>query len=309
MSLLCLFGVASDWFLKRKFGENPDQKWDEYLASYASNLPNASDRAGTFEPVTSFWSRILHPKPRNPVTDPFDPKAPLKPATKLKSHKPPGNSTTLSPISGRKFHAGDKDAFLSESSSSSSDSDEDSKRIPRPWAVKRSSSAALSGTTAHSDTSSRGRGKKKRSSRGGIPEDYSDGESVRDVLQGKRTSREGTGWKPGFFTRHNGAATGDLEKGFVPLSRKTSSGVGHGHDRTKASSPPPPGSVPVTPSLINALDRVALAQTQAYGASAPEQASNKGSNFWAEVEDKAAKGPRSGFPFPKPHATEGAPGK
>jgi hypothetical protein len=304
MSLLCVLGVICDWFLKRKFGENPDQKWDEYLASYAANLPNASDRAGTFEPVTSFWSRVLHPKPKNPVADPFDPKAPLNPVTKLKSRKASGNSTTLSPVSGRKLRTADKDAFLSGSSSSSSDSDEASKRIPRPWAVKRSSSAALSGTTAHSDTSSRGRGKKKRSSRGGVHEDYSDGESVRDVLQGRRTSREGTGWKPGFFARHNSTAAGDLEKGFVPLSRKTSSG---GHDRTNAGSPPPappPGSVPVTPSLINALDRVALAQTQAY-APQPEQAPNKGSNFWAEVEDKAAKGSRSGPAFPKPRTAEG----
>jgi len=306
MSLLCVFGVACDWFLKRKFGENPDQKWDEYLASYAADLPNASDRAGSFEPVTSFWSRVLHPKPKNPIADPFDPKAPLNPATKLKSRKPSGNSVTLSPISGRKFRAGDEDVV--DSSSSSSDSDEASKRIPRPWAVKRSSSAALSGTTAHSDTSSRVKGKKRRSGGGGIPEDYSDGESVRGVLQDKRASREGTGWKPGFFARHTSATAGDVERGFLPLSRKPSSGVrsfAGGHDQTNAGSPPPsapPGSVPVTPSLINALDRVALAQTQAYGQSAPqpEQAPNKGSHFWAEVEDKAAKGSRSGFPFPKP---------
>ncbi|KAL1754072.1 hypothetical protein FB107DRAFT_216445 [Schizophyllum commune] len=59
--LLCL-GMASDFFLKRKFGECPDEKWDGYLASYAANLPNEAGRAGTFQPLQSAWDRMLHGK-------------------------------------------------------------------------------------------------------------------------------------------------------------------------------------------------------------------------------------------------------
>ncbi|KAL1685576.1 hypothetical protein GGG16DRAFT_129328 [Schizophyllum commune] len=59
--LLCL-GMASDFLLKRKFGECPDEKWDGYLASYAANLPNQAGRAGTFQPLQSAWDRMLHGK-------------------------------------------------------------------------------------------------------------------------------------------------------------------------------------------------------------------------------------------------------
>ncbi|KAL1729132.1 hypothetical protein EV714DRAFT_213458 [Schizophyllum commune] len=59
--LLCL-GMASDFLLKRKFGECPDEKWDGYLASYAANLPNEAGRAGTFQPLQSAWDRMLHGK-------------------------------------------------------------------------------------------------------------------------------------------------------------------------------------------------------------------------------------------------------
>ncbi|KAI4522601.1 hypothetical protein K525DRAFT_361627 [Schizophyllum commune Loenen D] len=59
--LLCL-GMASDFLLKRKFGECPDEKWDGYLASYAANLPDQAGRAGTFQPLQSAWDRMLHGK-------------------------------------------------------------------------------------------------------------------------------------------------------------------------------------------------------------------------------------------------------
>ncbi|RPD54670.1 hypothetical protein L226DRAFT_90545 [Lentinus tigrinus ALCF2SS1-7] len=66
--LFVLIGAASDWFLKRKLGENPDEKWDSYLADYAATLPNGSDRAGHFQPLQSFWARHFgHNKGLDPV--------------------------------------------------------------------------------------------------------------------------------------------------------------------------------------------------------------------------------------------------
>jgi len=58
----CLFliaGIVCDWFLKRHFGENPDQEWDSYLAKYVATIPNAEDRAGSFQPLTSIWSKLF----------------------------------------------------------------------------------------------------------------------------------------------------------------------------------------------------------------------------------------------------------
>jgi hypothetical protein len=58
-------GIGTNWWLRFKFGENPDQKWDNYLAQYVANLPAESNRAGIFHPFTSMWS-----KPPAPFKDP-----------------------------------------------------------------------------------------------------------------------------------------------------------------------------------------------------------------------------------------------
>ncbi|KIK69868.1 hypothetical protein GYMLUDRAFT_34258 [Collybiopsis luxurians FD-317 M1] len=57
--VLLLLGTACDWALWKKFGECPDEKWDTYLAEYAANLPNDTNRTGTFEPFASVWDRIF----------------------------------------------------------------------------------------------------------------------------------------------------------------------------------------------------------------------------------------------------------
>ncbi|THU86879.1 hypothetical protein K435DRAFT_782714 [Dendrothele bispora CBS 962.96] len=78
--LFLLVGIASDYLLRRLFGECPDEKWDTYLANYTSNLPN---RAGTFKPFESFWDRWFASKSsRNTTGDeemifPEDPKHPV----------------------------------------------------------------------------------------------------------------------------------------------------------------------------------------------------------------------------------------
>lgn len=50
-------GVSTDWWLRSKFGESPDQKWDSYLAQYVANLPVESNRAGIFHPLASIWNK------------------------------------------------------------------------------------------------------------------------------------------------------------------------------------------------------------------------------------------------------------
>ncbi|KAE9395098.1 hypothetical protein BT96DRAFT_1022092 [Gymnopus androsaceus JB14] len=57
--LLLIAGAAADWGLWRKWGTNPDEKWDSYLAEYAANLPNDTKRAGTFQPFASVWERVF----------------------------------------------------------------------------------------------------------------------------------------------------------------------------------------------------------------------------------------------------------
>jgi len=58
-------GIVTDWWLRFKFGENPDQKWDSYLAQYVANIPAESNRAGAFHPFASVWSKppLMHPEP------------------------------------------------------------------------------------------------------------------------------------------------------------------------------------------------------------------------------------------------------
>ncbi|KAF8632719.1 hypothetical protein AX15_001716 [Amanita polypyramis BW_CC] len=53
-------GYLEDWALRKWLGENPDQKWDDYLSSYVQSLPYYSNRAGTFKPLPSFWDRLFH---------------------------------------------------------------------------------------------------------------------------------------------------------------------------------------------------------------------------------------------------------
>lgn len=67
-------GASADWWLRFRFGENPDQKWDSYLAQYVANLPAEPNRAGVFRPLVSIWSKphLKYPelKPNTPFETP-----------------------------------------------------------------------------------------------------------------------------------------------------------------------------------------------------------------------------------------------
>ncbi|GBE85279.1 hypothetical protein SCP_0704660 [Sparassis crispa] len=65
--IFLLMGAACDWFLHNKLGENPDQKWDTYLTECAATLPNEAGHAGTFTPLTSFWSHHFGYKDLDPI--------------------------------------------------------------------------------------------------------------------------------------------------------------------------------------------------------------------------------------------------
>jgi hypothetical protein len=96
----CIFlsvGSGIDWFLNKWLGECPDevryyltsisfkfnqstpQKWDNYLANYAANLPNDASRAGSFKPLTpnSLWHRLFHSPSKKDKDDILFPPSPL----------------------------------------------------------------------------------------------------------------------------------------------------------------------------------------------------------------------------------------
>ncbi|PPQ97818.1 hypothetical protein CVT26_012919 [Gymnopilus dilepis] len=98
-------GMATDWALHRWVGECPDEKWDNYLAQYAANLPNRSDRAGTFQPLTSWWDKFF-PSPTS--TAPFA-KDILFPSDADMKSKLPFPVTMHNMGSSGKLTKGDKD--------------------------------------------------------------------------------------------------------------------------------------------------------------------------------------------------------
>ncbi|KIM28459.1 hypothetical protein M408DRAFT_141547 [Serendipita vermifera MAFF 305830] len=265
---LAAAGIAVDWLLKRQFGENPDEKWDSYLANYAANLPNAHDRPGTFTPAVPFWKKIFNPQPKGPILFPPD-KAllsthdPLAPPPYQAGKLRPKGTKAWSGTASQPLKKSNLD--LSSDSGSSSDEEEfgDGKRyIPRPWAPRKDTQAtSLSGVTLADTASASSKGKQK----GGVEKDlekggeviYSDGEEVAaSIRSSSRThkDRDVPGWKPEFIKRHSiGGRAG------------TGSGTELEMKSTRMGESPPPGAVPVTPSLMRALDRVSQAQNEAYG--------------------------------------------
>lgn len=264
--VLVALGTTSNWLLRHQFGENPDQKWDSWLAHYAASLPT---RAGTFEPPQTFFQKLFKGSPTDPVAFPDDQHPPFSsPQNRLRTK--PRKRATSGGTAAVKFQP------LTQDLSSDSDSEDDlDKKYPlRPFAQRASTSG--SSVTAVSE---RARGKLPKI--GGEDGDYSDAEAY-PVLS-KAQSRDTPGWKPGFLVR---SETPGVAPGTTGLA-----------DRLAA----PPGAVPATPSLIKAIDRIHKAQTSAYASSAPqspqpespksdagEGGQERWQNFWAEVQAKAS---------------------
>jgi len=109
--------------------------------------------------------------------------------------------------------------------------------------------------------------------------EYSDyEEDVTNAQLQTEEQRNSPGWKPPFLVRH---------------------------DSNAANPASPVGAVPITPSLIRAMDRIAVAQAQAYGSSSGPDTSTaspevetesilarkqRWESFWRDVTVKASEG-------------------
>ncbi|TFK69508.1 hypothetical protein BDN72DRAFT_888245 [Pluteus cervinus] len=262
--LFLAFGTVSDWLLRSKFGECPDEKWDSYLASYTNHLPNQADRAGTFQPAQPAWDRFFHPKPKAtellfPETGrptglgyqtldvDLDLKLPPPAPGFLKKNKTKSRGFRKS--SGGSNSGRKPIKFKPLDPNLSDDSSDEALDVKRPFAHKSaSSSTAPTLVGAEQKPPSLAPPRKLRDDQ---PE-YSDYEEDL-TTQHKRDgdpSEQGK-WKPAFIRKHT-ASTAQTR------SHTTS---------TVATIPiAPPGAIPVpaTPSLIKALDRIAVAQKDAF---------------------------------------------
>lgn len=187
--------------------------------------------------------------------------------------------------------------------SSGSDSEDDLLKSPphprRPWLQQKASIASTAPTLvgdAEPKTPS-GKGdidydkeikklaqKRKGFGDGEVPE-YSDYE---DDISTKRDHSESTtaNWSPGFIKKQQRSSTNGV------------SSVG------SHTTDAPPGAVPATPSLIKALDRIAVAQKDAFShpsspsglPSLPEENRDdeRWSSFWRDVNKKAKGGEEQG---------------
>ncbi|KAJ7040825.1 hypothetical protein C8F04DRAFT_1082291 [Mycena alexandri] len=316
-ALFLAAGFACDWFLRRKFGECPDEKWDSYLANYAASLPNAADRAGTFTPFASAWDRIFgssQPPARGPkdILFPDEEGDDVKHRESFEFTQSPAflkKGRSVGPArfkarAGTKKRGAVKFQPVNGEDGLSSDDDDDElplsptgAKVQRPW-LRQKMSVASTTPTLVDDASAKGRdldfdkemqrvrGAKGRNFDSEAPE-YSDYEEDLTSLANKDLSRKDKEWSPGFLKRHRDGANAVSSTGSQRTAVSSSN--------TKAA---PLGAVPATPSLIKALDRIAIAQKDAFssadgmpeaGPDAPRE-EYKGAHwgdFWKEVRDKA----------------------
>ncbi|KAJ8080217.1 hypothetical protein PM082_017047 [Marasmius tenuissimus] len=273
----CMFlitGTVVDWALRRRFGECPDEKWDSYLASYTTN-GNLPDRAGTFKPATSLWDRLTKKNKagvdeKDPMIFPEDSKDPLDGLppyaydSPLKKHR-------------RRTREAVKFRPLGDDGDVSSDDDDDdvwNDQVKRPWlrhATSSSASTLVGGDELHGfkskktmyelDPSKTGHLRKPPPVTFTTPEiDYD--REIRELREKKKVKGMGEGEVPDYSDREE-----DITAGVRPLagSRKMSLADSNASGSTMVGGSTPM-AVPATPSLIKALDRVAMAQKDAFGA-------------------------------------------
>ncbi|KAI0761979.1 hypothetical protein BD413DRAFT_665887 [Trametes elegans] len=285
--LFLLVGIASDWFLKLKLGENPDQKWDSYLAEYAATLPNAADRAGTFRPIQSFWSRHFGHRDADPIDKdilfPADadlklpvPDSPLKLYKKKSlggSHSPQRSVRRFTPpqellrkerrpvLGGRgrareiiKFDPNDP-YILTDSD----DEDDLKKTMP---AYVRSPIRMDSMATLTDERPSPAEGAPAKGGRVTMDTLSDDEEDVTSSVARDRTgSPHGTNWTPDFIRRHSQRQLAHKQSS-ADFSQAASSSNDTGSSNTLTPTVFAP--VAATPSLIRAVERVNAAQQEAF---------------------------------------------
>ncbi|KAI0350347.1 hypothetical protein OH77DRAFT_1489218 [Trametes cingulata] len=288
--LFLLVGIASDWFLKVKLGENPDEKWDSYLAEYAATLPNASDRAGTFKPLQSFWARhfghggadriskdIVFPTDADlklPVPD-----SPLKlykknslagshsPKRSVRRFTPPQELLRKErrPVLGGRGRTREVIKFDPLDPYTLSDSDEEDDLKKAAPAFVRAPTRTDSMATLTDDKPSPAKGVLDKPTRGrkmtmeSLSDDEEDVTSC--ATREKTTSPKGDKWSPEFIRRHSQRQLNRKQSsaGFSQAA-SSSNGTGSSNTLTPAAFTP----VPATPSLIKAVERVNAAQQEAF---------------------------------------------
>ncbi|KAI0655484.1 hypothetical protein C8Q70DRAFT_1020299 [Cubamyces menziesii] len=280
--LFLLVGVVSDWFLKSKLGENPDEKWDSYLAEYAATLPNASDRAGNFRPIQSFWTRHF-----GHGTDPIDkdivfpadadlkrpiPDSPLKlykkkslagahsPRLSVRRFTPPQEllRKERKPVLGGRTRTREVIKFdpLDPYTLSDSDEEEDLKKaVP---AFVRSPTRTDSMATLTNDSPLAPKSSGRRVQIDSLSDDEEDVTVI--ATRDGNTSPSGEKWSPDFIRRHSQRHLnhGPSSAGFSQAA-SSSNGTSSSNTLTPAVLP-----VPATPSLIKAVERVNAAQQEAF---------------------------------------------
>ncbi|KAL0564897.1 hypothetical protein V5O48_017139 [Marasmius crinis-equi] len=350
--LFLLVGSVTDWALRRKFGECPDEKWDSYLASFTTN-GNRPDSAGTYTPATSLWDRLTKPKTRANEKDPIifpdegkdfsDTLPPYEMPFKSKGRK--GTRRTREAVKFRPLADGDwsddddeKDVWddkvqrpwLRHATSSSAStligddaSYKDSKgfkatktyeldpaktghlRKPPPMSFSRSTTSFSSGApTLGTKTPEIDYDKEIRELRekkvkgmgeGEVPE-YSDHEELEEDI----TSSSGRASRNGRRKVSGSVSTAAPRK--LSLADSMASGSTVVERTSLPLISPASMPVPATPSLIKALDRVAMAQKDAFsgagtglpGVSESEEERKEGRGqkwevFWKEVKEKSSK--------------------
>ncbi|KAJ7578107.1 hypothetical protein C8J56DRAFT_969013 [Mycena floridula] len=259
-ALLLAFGIVADWLLRRKFGECPDEKWDSYLASYATNLP---DRAGSYQPFVPFWSRVFGgDKPVHSTKDivfpPQDRDAkfpPFSPDDDDDSYFQRTPGFLMKAKKGKRSKEGVK--FKPGEMSSDSESDDD--MVPaRPWLARpgRPGRPGLRAQTSMSSTT-------PTLVDNDVPEiDYDT-----EIKKLKSRSGLGDGEVPEYSDYEEDVTTARPLglKQQRPLGLKTALPALRSSQTTAVPPSPPLGAVPATPSLIKALDRIAVAQKEVFG--------------------------------------------
>jgi hypothetical protein len=302
------------------------QEWDTYLTEYSSSLPNTRGSAGVFRPLSySFWDRLFPWMHRSKPSVPSDYMFPVdikhfasprlsfdhtlqgipsverptmqKAFTSDGSSHPPRKQSQhrLARLRGlrnagahgyRKREAVKFGAMNPDNSSS--DEEDDLLSTPPPPARRlstRSSVTLTNGSSAGSQYVSLAKGDLGRAAAAkraalqgnddGAPEysDYEEDVTSAQTRPGER--RNSPGWRPPFLAPHHSNTT---------------------------SFATPVGAVPMTPSLIRAVDRIAAAQAQAYGSPAPMDSSTaqdvhtesdlarneRWEAFWQDVTAKVA---------------------
>jgi hypothetical protein len=262
--------MACDWFLRRTFGECPDEKWDHYLANYAANRP---DREGTFQPLRSFWDRLFRAQttPSESKDSIFSPDEDMK--TGATDYSPlkrdpyltrPATDITAAKKARLQFQAqrGRRKAVKFDYADGS-DSDEEFQA--KLWSKKPSLTALGSQRTSNGgsddtdcEIEKTGFAQIKNGLREGevlVYPGFEEGATQEKNHPRGNWDSPGEDWSPGFLRkhRHASATTSSRTAVSVPMSPML----------------PPPGAVPVTPSLMKALDRVAAAQQAAFVSEAP----------------------------------------